>query len=197
MDLQDLIKTRRMTRSFLSQPVEIDKVKQALTLSYYAPSAGNTNGLYYIVLSNPQLIKRFWQITSDASWLQSIQAKKLTAAPIIVIPAISPKAYQDRYKQEDKKRSKYYKVALENWPVPYWYVDAGAALMIVLLTLEHFGLGALFFAIRNNYDNLLKELGINPPDNELLLLGAIAIGYPQGLKAPKRHKRKPQILEAS
>ncbi len=69
-------------------------------------------------------------------------------APDIVIPCSSKAAYLKRYAQPDKgwtDRSE------SRWPVPYWWVDAGMAALLVLQTAVDEGLGACFFGIEERH----------------------------------------------
>lgn len=176
MIFNKLVKTRRMTRHFKQAPIDIELVKKALELSYYAPSAGNANGVSYAILTNPLKRQRFWEITSDPNWLKEPKNQDLQAAPVIIIVYLDPYAYQTRYGEPDKKGSVFFNKNLSNWPVPYWYIDAGAALMITLLSLHDSGLQALFFAIRNNAEKLAFNLNIKTLSKTSYPIGAIAVG---------------------
>jgi nitroreductase len=62
-----------------------------------------------------------------------------------------------------------------DWPVPWWDVDTSFAIMLVLLGAVDEGLGALFFALHGDPDQLRESFGIPP---EWRPLGAIALGWP-------------------
>jgi len=69
----------------------------------------------------------------------------------------------------------------ENWPIPFWTVDASMAIMLILLAAVDEGLGALYFGIRRGEQDVLRELGV-PPSS--MMLGAIALGYPSPQDQP-------------
>jgi FMN reductase [NAD(P)H] len=80
--------------------------------------------------------------------------------------------YHDRYRLEDKL------VEGEeiDWPVPYWFVDAGAALMLVLLAAIDEGFAAGVSGVpREAAAELRSSFGI-PEDVEIVAL--VTIGAP-------------------
>ncbi len=64
----NFLRTRRSIRNFQPQLVSEEKIRELLDIARYAPSAGNTQGLYYIVVSDPELIKKITQVT--VNWMQ-------------------------------------------------------------------------------------------------------------------------------
>jgi nitroreductase len=62
------------------------------------------------------------------------------------------------------------------WPVPYWHLDAGAALMLILLAAIDEGLAAgVYGFVVEDQDRVRELLGI-PPD--VALLAGVTIGAP-------------------
>ena len=61
--------------------------------------------------------------------------------------------YHDRYQKPDKVEESGEEI---EWPVPWWWVDAGKAMMILLLAAVDEGLGAGIFGLvrRTNNDRL-------------------------------------------
>jgi nitroreductase len=62
-----------------------------------------------------------------------------------------------------------------NWPVPYWYVDAGAAMMLILLTAIEEGFAACFIGNPDQEAILHEILGI--PEH-VVPIGIALIGNP-------------------
>src|SRR5204863_217805 len=95
------------------------------------------------VLSSPADRSRCWDATAPAgppdSWLTGMMR-----APLLVVPHASRDAYLDRYAEPDKGWTDRDEA---RWPVPYWYVDAGFASLLMLLGAVDAGLGACFFGI--------------------------------------------------
>jgi nitroreductase len=172
-DFADVVRRRRMTRAFTSDPVDRAVLDELVDLAARAPSAGKTQGWHLVVLEGAET-GRFWDITLPAVRRDSFRWKRLLSAPIIALPLADAKAYTDRYSQPDKAQTGL-GAGPDAWPVPYWTIDASMSVMTMLLAAEANGLGALFFGVFRGERELRQALGI-PPGLELL--GAIALGYP-------------------
>ncbi len=175
MEFQDVVRRRRMVRSFEPTPVPADVLERILRNGLHAPSAGFTQGFAFLVLEGEQDTKRFWSVTfQDDDRRRTFTYPRLLDAPVIVIPLSSKQAYLDRYAEPDKgvfdRRESF-------WPVPYWDIDTGFAAMLMLLTAVDAGLGALFFGIFPEHLGAFRaEFGV--PDTHTPI-GAIALGYPR------------------
>ena len=62
------------------------------------------------------------------------------------------------------------------WPVPFWHVDAGAALMLVLLAALEEGLGAGVYGVPVEDDARVRELLGIPAD--LTIVIGVTVGHP-------------------
>jgi nitroreductase len=62
----------------------------------------------------------------------------------------------------------------ESWPAPYWDIDTGFGVMLILLTAVDLGLGAVFFAIFAGEQDLMDALGVPAGYRPI---GAIAVGH--------------------
>ena len=87
-----------------------------------APSAGHSQGLDLVVLTGDDVV-RYWSVTLPDP--AGFRWQGLLRAPVLVVPVVSPAAYADRYSEPDKAAAGLGSV--EAWPVPYWWVDGGAA----------------------------------------------------------------------
>ncbi|NIR36465.1 MAG: nitroreductase family protein, partial [Actinobacteria bacterium] len=90
----------------------------------------------------------------------------LSRAGQLLVLCAEPQRYHDRYSAPDKDPA-----ALE--AVPWWWVDAGAALMAMLLAAVDAGLAAGFHG-GHRAEAVGDRLGI-PAD--VLLVGIVAIGH--------------------
>ncbi|HQZ35655.1 MAG TPA: nitroreductase family protein [Ilumatobacteraceae bacterium] len=164
--LDDVIRRRRMTRSFDATPLDLAQVDELVDLARRAPSAGYSQGVHFLVLSGDAAAS-FWAITGSDNWFDD----QTRAAPVLVLPLADPVAYTSRYSEGDKSGH-----GLEqesNWEVPFWLTDAAMATQNLLLLAEDRGLGALYFGIFRNARVLLDELGVPP---HVLQVGAVALG---------------------
>jgi nitroreductase len=185
MELQDVVRRRRMVRRFdPSRPVPRELVERLLENAVRAPSAGFSQGWAFVVLDGAEL-ERFWELTTDPGW--TIGAAM--GASHVILPLARKQAYLDRYSLPDK--AGYGMDREEGWPVPYWIVDTAFASMLMLLTAVDEGLDALFFGLFRGADAALADLGV--PDG-YQPIGAIAIGYrhPEDQSRPSlRNGRRP------
>ena len=177
MQFADLVRSRRMTRSFSPTPVDAVLIDECVSLASRAPSAGKTQGWSMLVLEGADT-QRYWDIAFPIERRDSFAFPQLFLAPVIALSLTDPTAYLDRYSESDKAHTDL-GTTRESWPAPYWTIDASFATMTFLLALEDRGLGALFFAHANE-DGLRATFEI---PQHVEILGSIACGYPDVVSA--------------
>lgn len=173
VEFADVVRRRRMTRSFSARALPAGLLGQLVNLANRAPSAGKCQGWHLVALEGPQTAV-FWDTTLPPMRRGRFRWQGLLDAPVILLPLADSKAYLDRYSEPDKSATGL-GVSAAAWPAPYWTIDASMAVMTLLLAAEDAGLGALFFGVFKGERELRQALGIPPG---LDLLGAIALGYP-------------------
>lgn len=187
MQFADVVRSRRMTRSFASSPVDASLIDECVSLASRAPSAGKTQGWSMLVLEGADT-QRYWDVAFPIERRDSFAFPHLFHAPVIALSLTDPTAYLDRYSESDKLHTDL-GAALESWPAPYWTIDASFATMTFLLALEDRGLGALFFAHANE-EGLRAAFGI---PQHVEILGTIACGYPDsGSSSAGRSAARPR-----
>lgn len=173
-----------MTRRFSPAPLDVDEVVSWCDLARRAPSAGYSQGTHFVVLHGDG-VGRFWALTGAGGWFEQ-RAPGVLAAPVIVVPVADPDAYEERFRQPDKRGDP------SEWPVPFWLTDTAMATQNLLLIAEDRGVGALFFGIFHHERRLLDALGAPP---RVRALGAVALGRraPDDLPSgtPSRRPRRP------
>jgi nitroreductase len=191
MEFDEVLKRRRMTRRFSSTALDAAVLNDVLDAGTRAPSAGFSQGVDLLVMTESETRARFWELASDAPWREHQPgAAGLISAPVIILPVADPDAYALRYSESDKSSTLLGGVAKEDWHTPYWLVDASYATMLMLLAATANGLGSLFFQLHNDESALCEGLGI-PAGRKLI--GAIALGDPleeQPQASPTRRKRR-------
>ena len=180
MEFQDLVTRRRMVRDFTDEPVDRAPLEQIMANATRVPSGGFSQGSAYVVLTDPSARRMFWEITSGPEWRGESESVELTRAPVVIIPLSNKQAYLDRYALPDKAHTPLSRE--EHWPAPYWDIDTGFGVMMILLSAVDLGLGALFFAIFQGQERLLQTLGV---PSGYRAIGAIALGHP----TPGEHTR--------
>ena len=189
VNFADIVRSRRMSRSFSDQSVDTSVVTSCIELASRSPSAGKSQGWHVLVLED-EATQRYWDIALPVERREGFAFPLLLRAPVIVVSMCDPTAYLERYSEPDKK-STGLGVGLDQWPAPYWTIDASFATMTFLLALEDVKLGALFFA-HSNETGLRKEFNI--PDH-IEILGTIAIGHE--VEGQKRLGRSAQRVRRS
>lgn len=173
MELVEVLASRRMTRSFTSEPVDDAVLDSLLDQARRAPSAGNTQGTEFLVLDTPDLVATYWSITLPPETRDGFPWPDLLKAPVLCIPLVDPSAYVERYGERDKARTGLGESA-ESWGVPYWFIDGGMVVENLLLLVHDQGLGALFFGLFDNERGVLDHFGV---PTHLRALGTVAIGH--------------------
>src|SRR5262249_46413659 len=143
MEFQDVIRKRKMVRSFEDRPLAPEVVKRLLDNAQKAPSAGFSQPWSFLVFDGKDEVTRFWDVTDPerrawGSW------PDIWNAPLVIVCCSVKDHAIDRYALPDKgwtDRSE------SHWPVPYWDIDTAMAAMNILLTAVDAGLGALLFGI--------------------------------------------------
>jgi nitroreductase len=170
VEFRDVLRRRRMVRTFLDLPVAPDVLARILQAGQRAPSAGFTQGFEFVVLEGREQTEPFWE-AAFAGEEREVE-EGLRRSPVLVVPLAGKKAYLDRYAEPDKGWADRDE---SRWPVPYWYVDAAFASMLMLLAVVDEGLGAVFFGMSPpNVPRLRQALGI---PEEWEPIGAIAVGH--------------------
>ena len=181
-----------MTRSFTNDPVSPSDLDALIDVAFRGPSAGNTRSLELLVLSGER-VAQYWDLTLTAERRASFQWPGLLDAPILIIPTVAADDYVARYSESDKARSGLGE-ASGDWPVPYWWVDGGAAVENILLAATALDLGACFFGQFEHESVVGEHFGIPAQRRSL---GTIAIGSPDPTRdrpsassqRPGRHAR--------
>lgn len=180
MDFTEVVLKRRMVRQFTDEPVEIETIDRLIELARHYPSAGFTQGQAFIVVTDPQMRKQIAQLCGEQFYAEGGYGNWISQAPVQVIPLTSEAAYHRRYNEPDKKGEGEQEI---NWPVPYWHMDIGCAVMVLLLGVVNEGLAAGFAGA---FEPAEIRAALNIPD-EWLPVGVIPIGHP----APD--KRSPSL----
>lgn len=174
MELTDVVRRRRMVRAFTPEPVGPELVDALCDLARRAPSAGNSQAVAFLVLDDPAATDRYWSTTLSDERRAGFRWPGLVAAPVLVVVATRPGTYVGRYGEPDKAGTGLGNAA-EAWPVPYWWVDAGAAVEHLLLGAVDAGLGACLFGLFEHETAVAEAFGV--PD-DWRLVGTVALGHP-------------------
>lgn len=170
MEFEEVVRRRRMVRRYAGEPVSQDRLDRILDAARRAPSAGFSQGQSFVVVTDPARRERIAEIAGEPGYLARGFDPWVSTAPAVVVVCVSEEAYRRRYREPDKLRAG----GEREWPVPYWWVDAGCALMLLLLAAVNEGLAGGFLDLdRDGYRRLKQLLGIPP---EVAPVGLVTIG---------------------
>jgi len=157
MEFRDLLKRRRMVRHYDGEPIPRETLERIAATVRRAPSGGFSQGQRLLVVDEPALLAQMAE--GEAEWGEGMEPW-LGSASAQILVMTREADYHDRYQKEDKLQDGEEIV----WPVPFWHVDAGAALMLVLLAAIDEGLAAGVYGIFGDTDARYRTLFRIPDD---------------------------------
>lgn len=173
----ELVRGRRVARSFdPDRPVGAAVLRDLVDLASRAPSAGAAQGWSFLVLRRPEDVAAYWAATAGDGppdrWLAGMRT-----APALVVAWSHEQAYRARYALPDKASGTHAPPdPATRWPVPYWHVDTGMAVALLLLGAAAHGLGACPFAVPTARVAALRTAFDVPADAVPVMV--VALGTP-------------------
>ncbi|HEX6255238.1 MAG TPA: nitroreductase family protein [Euzebyales bacterium] len=182
MELADIVAHRRMIRRYRPDPVDPAAVDRIVDTARRGPSAGFTQGVDFVVVTADPTRVRLAALCGEPEHVARGREPWLSVAPVHVVPCVRPDSYRERYAEPDKAGSR----GPAGWHVPFWWVDAGAAVMLLLLAAvdEGFGAGMLDVADPDGLRDLLDIPGDVAP------VALITIGHPADGRPPSSASRR-------
>lgn len=171
MEFQDVVRRRRMVRNYTDQPVEPAAIDRIVAAARRAPSAGFSQGQYLIVVTSAETRRQIAALADEPRYVKAGYGPWISKAPVHFVVGISEADYHRRYQEPDKVDAEGREI---EWPVPFWWVDAGATLMVLLLAAVDEGLAAGFLGVQSIPG--LREL-LAVPD-EVTPIGVVTVGHP-------------------
>jgi nitroreductase len=165
MEFVEVLRRRRMVRSFDGRPLDPEVVARLVAAALRAPSAGYTQGVDLVVLEGPEETARYWDAALPAVARAGFPWPGLLRAPVLVVVVSSEAAYRRRYAEPDKGDP--------GFDVPWWHVDAAFAALLLQLAAVDEGLGTLFFAAHRP-SALARALEL---PSECAPVGTVAVGH--------------------
>ncbi len=120
MDLLQGIVSRFSVRSYISKPVEFDKVTAVLEAAHYAPSPGNLQNWRFVVITDPSLRQRIAEHCVEQFWIAQ--------APVLIVVVSDDEVVEAHYGLRGKRL--------------YGVQACAAAIENMLLAAHALGLGA-------------------------------------------------------
>ena len=164
-----MISRRRMVRNYTRDPVDRAVLTRIVEAGRRSPSAGFAQGQAFVVVTEEADRKAIAELAGEPSYLEAGFDPWISRAPAHIAVCTSEAAYRRRYREADKLVD-----GREiTWPVPYWWVDAGAALQNLLMAVVDEGLAAGFLGV-HSLPGLRELLGI---PEEYTPIGVVTVGH--------------------
>lgn len=163
MDFRDVLRRRRMVRHYTAAPVAREKLERICATVRRAPSGGFSQGQRLLVVTDGATRLALADALDYGS--ESVEPW-LETAPAIIFVCAREQDYHDRYNRPDKLVEGHE----VEWPVPFWFVDAGAAMMLLLLAAVDEGLAAGVFGVPVEQGPAVRAL-LDVPDEITIVVG--------------------------
>lgn len=165
MEFSEVVRKRRMVRSYRSDRVPREALDRILDAALKAPSAGFAQGQRLVVVTDPARRAAVAELAGELAYRARGFEPWLSAAPVHIVLGVAVEDYDLRYAEPDKR-------GRSDWGVPYEFVDAGATLMALLLAAVDEGYAAGFFGA-HRLPGLSELLGI---PQEVTPVGIVTVG---------------------
>jgi nitroreductase len=195
MDFDEVVRKRRSIRSYGPEPVEPAVVDRILDAGTRGPTAGYSQGQSYVLVTDLATIARLMaemdrqvQALMGVSSAEAPTEPPAFGAPVLVVACTNEADYHRRYQRPDKLLPDGSEIP---WPVPYWYVDSGCGIMLMLLAAVNEGLAACLIGVPFDVAPWRDILGM---PEEVIPVGTILIGHraTDEQKRDLRSRRRPQ-----
>jgi FMN reductase [NAD(P)H] len=172
MEFRDILARRRMHRAFLPDPIPREQVERVVGVIRRAPSGGFTQGGSIVVVTEDETRAAIARAFGDEHYSRNGR-NYIADAPVHLVISANESLYHARYNEPDKLDTT---GGVEvTWPVPYWFVDAGALMMLVLAAAIDEGLASAFVG-HPDQKRIFDELLGLPED--VVPIGLALIGRP-------------------
>ena len=172
MEFADLLRRRKMVRSYTDEPVDSGAVERIVARGRRAPSGGFSQAVRMVIVTEEATRGRIAELANEPYYVERGLEPWISRAPVHVVVAMREDDYHDRYRRPDKLQEDGSEV---EWRVPWWWVDAGKSIMLLLLAAVDEGLGAGLFGLVGDANDGLRELLGMPADLEIV--GVVTIGH--------------------
>src|SRR5581483_2935346 len=178
MELREILARRRMHRAFLPDPIHEEQIERIVSVIRRAPSGGFSQGGSIVVVTDAAKRAEIAAAFGDEHY--STRGRNFVAdAPVHLVLSANESLYHARYNEPDKLAAT---GGVEvSWPVPYWFVDAGALMMLVLLAAIDEGLASAFIGHPDQKRIFDELLGL---PEEVVPIGLALVGRPGDAPSP-------------
>ena len=143
--LENLLNNRKVVRNYKKTSLEDTSLKNISKFSIKIPTAGFSRGIEILNTFDVKKIKNVSRIFNEDNFIKDGKSPWISNSLALFFILHNEEAYHHRYSKNDKTNA----VNSKDWDVPYWYVDAGAAMMNCILLIEEKELSSGFMGLHN------------------------------------------------
>jgi nitroreductase len=193
VEFREILRRRRMHRAFLSDALPEEQIERIAGVIRRAPSGGFAQGGSIVVVTDAATRAEIAEAFGDEHY-SSNGRNYIADAPAHLVISANESLYHARYTEADKlEATGGTEVA---WPVPYWFVDAGALMMLVLAAAIDEGLASAFIGHPDQKRIFGELLGLPA---EVVPIGLALIGRPgeappAGSRLKARRRREGELV---
>jgi nitroreductase len=193
MEFRDILARRRMHRAFQPDPIPNEQIERIVGVIRRAPSGGFTQGSSIVVVTSSEKRAAIANAFGDEHYSRNGR-NYIADAPVHLVISANESLYHARYNEADKLDAT---GGVEvTWPVPYWFVDAGALMMLVLAAAIDEGLASAFIG-HPDQKRIFGEL-LRLPE-EVVPIGLALMGMPgedppTGSRLKERQRPKETLI---
>ena len=185
--LENLLNNRKVVRNYKKTSLEDTNLKNISKFSIKIPTAGFSRGIEILNTFDVKKIKNVSKIFNEDNFIKDGKSPWISNSLALFFILLNEDAYHHRYSKNDKTNA----VNSKDWDVPYWYVDAGAAMMNCILLIEEKELSSGFMGLHNiDRKKIHEEFKI--PDT-YQIIGMITAGVEDSntdISSNKHNKKK-------
>jgi FMN reductase [NAD(P)H] len=161
-----------MHRAFLPEPIPREQIERIAGVIRHAPSGGFSQGGSIVVVTEERKRREIADAFGDEHY--TVNGRNFIAdAPVHMVVSANESLYHARYNEPEKLAAS---GGVEvTWPVPYWFVDAGALMMLVVMAAIDEGLASAFVGHPDQKRIFDELLGL---PEEVVPIGLALIGRP-------------------
>ncbi len=187
--LESLLSSRKIVRNYKKVNFDKNSLDKISNYIIKIPTAGFSRGIEVVQVFNKNTIENISNLLNEKKFTEQGKSPWISHSVALFFIVLNENAYHERYSKGDKEKA----VNSNDWDVPYWFIDAGAAMMNCMLLLEEKKLSSGFMGLHNTNRKSFHKL-LNIPQ-DYLIIGMITAGVEKktNMKSPDKIQKKKLI----
>ncbi len=149
-----LLNQRKVVRNYIDIECSIDPLLDIPKNAIKIPTAGFSRGIEILISTESKNILEVSKIFGEIEFVSNGLNPWISKSKALYFILVNEEAYHQRYEMKDKSNA----INSKNWDVPYWYLDAGAAMMNCMLLIEESDFSSGFMGLHNINRDLIHDL---------------------------------------